>query len=120
MEVGRGLPAYLDLQNTSNIQALLMGTLICCLDTLKSPRSSERYYWQNVGPWIETCSSSLGFRDMKQGLHSLYPQKDTQHVHSPIVKRNLIYTHQKQNTYPASNYVGGPLLLTRARTDVTN
>ena len=26
----------------------------------------------------------------------LYPQKDTQYIHSPILKRNLTYTHQKQ------------------------
>ena len=39
---------------------------------------------------------------MEQGLYFLYPQKDTRYIHSPILKRNLIYTHQKQNKSPVS------------------
>ena len=27
-------------------------------------------------------------------LHFLYPQEDTRFIHSPILKRNLLYTHQ--------------------------
>ena len=30
------------------------------------------------------------------GILVLYPQKDTQGIHSPILKRNLVSTHHKQ------------------------
>ena len=30
----------------------------------------------------------------------MYPQKDTRYIHSPILNRNLIYTHQKQKYKP--------------------
>ena len=41
--------------------------------------------------------------DMEQGIYFLYPQKDTRYIHSPILKRNLIYTHRKQKYKPCFN-----------------
>ena len=51
-------------------------------------------------PVTSETTGSPSKQDVKQGLYFLYPQKDTRYIHSPILKRSLIYTHQKKKYKP--------------------
>ena len=75
-------------------------TLLCV--RCRSSRWSETIRMlTRCGKYLGAYSIRMGFvgslyEVTKWGIYFLYPQKDTRYIHSPILNRNLVYTHQKQ------------------------